>query len=359
MIKIFFEHSIFLHQKNGGISKYFCRLFNDLEKNKEINIDVYSPITINENLTNLVKVKKYYFKFNKIPRFCTKLFYLINDLLNLTYIIWFKPNIIHFTYYNYFLSKIIQSPFVITVHDLIHEKLYDGEFKLKRQFILSKAKKIICISNHTKKDLIKYYKVKENKIETIYHGVKKNKNLKIEKKNFILYVGDRGRYKNFNILLNAYRNSKYLNSNYKLICFGGDTFSEKEISKFVKFGVEKNIIYKSGNDNLLSKYYRLSKVMVYTSKFEGFGIPLIEALSNKCPVLVNDIKVFREILENDGIYYKLNNTKSLQLKLEKFLKNQSSQEKKIMSGYQRAKNFSLNKSTHKHLNLYKNFKTYI
>ena len=170
-----------------------------------------------------------------------------------------------------------------------------------------------------------------------------------------MYVGDRGRYKNFNILLNAYKDSKYLNSKYKIICFGGGAFSETEISKFIKYGVKKNIIYLHGNDNLLSKYYKLSRVLVYTSKFEGFGIPLLEALSNGCPVLVNDIKVFREVLKNDGIYYNLNNKNSLQLKLEKFLKKQSLQNKRIISGYERVKNFTLSKNAHKHLNLYRNF----
>ena len=355
MTKIFFDHSIFLHQKNGGISKYFCRLFNDLKKKKLKDINIYAPIIINENLPNLVKEKKYYFKFNKVPRLCSKLFYLINNLLNYFYILYYKPNVIHFTYYNYFLSKIIKIPFVITVHDLIHEKLYNGKFKLKRQYILNKAKKIICISNHTKKELIKFYNIKKNKIEIIYHGVEKIGNSKYKKKNIILYVGDRGRYKNFNVLLYAYKNSKYLKSKYKIICFGGGRFNDVENKIFSKFGVKKNIIHLSGNDNLLSKYYRLSKVLVYTSKLEGFGIPLIEALSNGCPVLVNDIKVFREVLKNDGIYYSLNNKKNLQFKLEKFLKNKLFEKKKIIKGLVRAKNFSLSKNTYKHLKLYKSF----
>lgn len=182
MNKIFFDHSIFLHQKNGGISKYFCRLYNDLKKYKKNDINIYAPIIINDNLYNLVKEKKYNIKLNKIPRLCTKLFYLINNLLNYIYILYYNPNIIHFTYYNYFLSKILQIPFVVTVHDLIHEKLYDGKFKLKRQYILNKAKKIICISNNTKKELIKFYNVKENKIEIIYHGIKQIRKSRYKKK---------------------------------------------------------------------------------------------------------------------------------------------------------------------------------
>ena len=67
--------------------------------------------------------------------------------------------------------------------------MYNGKFKLKRQYILNKAKKIICISNHTKKELIKFYNIKKNKIEIIYHGVEKIGNSKYKKKNIILYVG--------------------------------------------------------------------------------------------------------------------------------------------------------------------------
>ena len=88
---------------------------------------------------------------------------------------------------------------------------------------------------------------------------------------------------------------------------------------------------------------------------EGFGIPLIEALSNGCPVLVNNIKVFKEVLKNSGTYYDTNNKNDLKYKLEKFLKSQVLQRKKIKSGYVRARNFSLIKNTHKHLKLYKSF----
>ena len=132
MLKILFEHSIFLHQKNGGISKYIHNLNYELNKNY-INSRIYSPITINDNLNLSDKKNIYYLKINKIPRFFRKILYGINNFLTLLYIELFKPDIVHFSYYNEYLSSFIKIPYVITVYDLIHEKFpvyYDMMVKM-------------------------------------------------------------------------------------------------------------------------------------------------------------------------------------------------------------------------------------
>lgn len=78
-MKIIFENSIFLHQSVGGISKYISKI-NQIFQKKKINSIIYSPISINNNLDIKKNYNISYFKFKKIPRFCTKLFYLINNL---------------------------------------------------------------------------------------------------------------------------------------------------------------------------------------------------------------------------------------------------------------------------------------
>ena len=84
-MKIIFESSIFLHQSEGGISRYIFKI-NETFQKKNINSIIYSPISINNNLNIKKNYNVSYFKFKKIPRFCTKLFYLINNLATFFFI---------------------------------------------------------------------------------------------------------------------------------------------------------------------------------------------------------------------------------------------------------------------------------
>ena len=77
---ILFDHTIFLHQRNGGISKYICELNKYLNKKKKRSL-IFSPISINENLEQINHHVINFVSLKKIPKFCTKIFYLINDIL--------------------------------------------------------------------------------------------------------------------------------------------------------------------------------------------------------------------------------------------------------------------------------------
>ena len=123
MIKVLFESSIFLHQNVGGISKYITELNKNLSKNN-ISSKIYSPIAINYYLEDKKKNKNINFlKMRQIPKFCRKFFFFINNIFTFVYIKIYKPNILHFSYYNKSLLKYLSIPYVITIYDLIYEKM--------------------------------------------------------------------------------------------------------------------------------------------------------------------------------------------------------------------------------------------
>ena len=320
MIKVLFDHTIFLHQKNGGISKYINKINQNLYKFKVTN-RIFSPISINDNLRRNQDYNIFYLKFKKIPKFFTKIFYFINNLTSIIYIFFFKPDIIHFSYYNNFLVKFIKIPYVITVYDLISEKIHFKQTVFKKKNLIKNAKHIFCISNQTKRDLIKYYKVKKKKISVVYLGVDQKKYLKKNKKNYILFVGSRVRYKNFNNLLKAFSKSKYLLKNYKILCFGDKKFNNSEIYQFNKLKIEKKIFFESGNDSELNKVYSNASIFVNPSFFEGFGLTNLEAMKNGCPVICSNIPVFKEILGKSVEYFNPKNVGDIKNKLEKILKS--------------------------------------
>jgi len=353
MIKVIFEGSIFLHQKKGGISKYIQKINDRLNKYNVIS-KIYAPITISDNLDSNKKNVIYFLKIKKIPRFCTKFFYMVNSLLTIFYIYILKPNILHFTYYNNFLIPYIKTPYILTVYDLIHEKMRIKQKHFKKSELIKKAKHIICISKQTKKDLIKFYKVKNKRISIIYPGVEpaikyRNK----VKENYILFVGSRGRYKNFNNFIKAYSKSKYLLQNFKVICFGVEKFNNSENNLINKLKITDQILFKTGNDDELDKYYRKSSLFITTSLLEGFGLTPLEAMRCGCPVICSDIPIFREILSDSCAYVDAKNVNNIKNKIEKILKSKNIQKKLSERGYKRIKKFSWDKCTSETTKIYR------
>ena len=353
MIKVIFEGSIFLHQKIGGVSKYIKNLNYGLSK-YSIKSKIFSPITINENLRKKNSNEISYIKLKKIPKFFTRFFYLINDLFTLIYIKIYKPDLIHFSYYNNFLLKFIDTPYVLTIYDLIHEKLKLKQTKFDKSKLILKASHIICISNQTKKELIKYYKIKSEKITVIHLGVEQKTYKKNKKNKTILFVGSRERYKNFNNFIKAFSGSKFLTSNFKVICFGNNPFTNKELKLFEKLKIKEKIYFVSGNDKKLNDYYQSANLFVTTSFHEGFGLTPLEAMRMSCPVVCSDLPVFREILKDSCQYANPYDPKNIKLKIETVLKSKNKQKDLIKKGHRIIKKFKWDDCCYKTSKIYKN-----
>ncbi len=336
-MKIAYNSSIFFLQKHGGISRYFCSIIKEfLEDNKSIK--VFSPIFKNDYLLNVPK--KYRSGFY-IPRYPVPPF-----LKNIVDQIAFKQiqrsnfDIVHDTYYSENLLDYKNKRKIITVYDLIHEKfpdLYKNRNFEKKKKIINCSDEIICISENTKNDLIKYYNIEEKKINVIYLGcnhIQKNfhtveQNNYVIPKNFIFFVGSRLKYKNFNLLLNTFHMSKKLRNDFNIVCFGGGAFTENEKKLFDELNIMDKLFHFEGNDDLLSYLYTKAKLFVFPSQYEGFGIPLLEAMSIGCPVLASNTSIFKEICKDGAHYFKNNDTNDLSEKLEQLVYSETNLLSKI------------------------------
>lgn len=333
MTKVLYDGSIFLHQKIGGISRYIIKLN---EKNRTFGIKsvIFTPISINDILDNKIENIKTFVKLKKIPIFCTKILYFINNFLTLIYIKLYKPDVLHLTYYNNFLLKLVKIPYIVTIYDLIHEKLKKKQFQFKKSELIKKSKHIICISEQTKKDLIKFYKVQKSKISVIHLGSEsKIKKTNFKKKKIVLFVGSRIGYKNFINLIKAFAKSNYLKTNFKIVCFGGDKPNFEEMRLIEKLGLKKNVIFENGNDKKLNNFYKVSSLYISTSLFEGFGLTTLEAMRMGCPVICSNIPVFKEILDDACYYVDPKNIDNIKNKLEKLLRSKKEQKRLINKGY--------------------------
>ena len=322
-MKILFDYQIFLDQEYGGPSRYFVNLAKELILTEDLKI--CAPLHINAYLKEIPKASISGIKFSNkyIKHFPYKLqmmisrfaFEPLNQRIENKFCNKFNPDIIHKTYYSN--NDVKKNATVLTVFDLIQEKFHkqynkDEKYRPKKK-ALENADKIICISNNTAKDLVKYYDIDKKKIETVYlanslPNIKVNSLLhlipKKSNKDYLLFVGKRIGYKNFLNFVKAFSISKNLKKDFRIICFGNIKFTKSEILEFSKLKLDhENIVHINGNDQLLTSLYKNARALIYPSLYEGFGIPILEAMSLDCPVICSNTSSIPEVGGNAAEYF--------------------------------------------------------
>lgn len=366
MLRIAFDHQIFTSQSYGGISRYFFELSGRIENRSGTCVEtaIISPIYRNEYLRKRHKelqTKGIYFPY--IPK-SGRIVSRINDLISPLLFDSFKPDILHETYYslNSFGNKNIKR--VITVYDMIHELFpqmfspNDKTSEIKRVAI-NRAHHIICISESTKRDLIDLFGIDECKISVIHLGFsliseKSMTCLNREHDPYLLYVGSRGEYKNFQSFIKAYSQSTLLRRECKIIAFGGGAFTKEEMALLADLDIgEGRIIQISGDDSLLEKLYRGAKIFVYPSLYEGFGIPPLEAMSFGCPVACSDTSSIPEVVGGAAALFDPYRVESITHSLEGLYSDSNLLEGFVQKGFEQVKNFSWDKCANDTLEIYK------
>ncbi len=270
----------------------------------------------------------------------------LSNSLSTRQIIEFQPDILHETYYSTIPLGYL-SPRVLTVYDFIHEIFYPGNNeKIKAKYdAMSRANRIITISKSTTKDLIEFYPEFKSKIVMIHLApseiFRSPKKYRKVAKPYILFVGSRGRYKNFSSLAAAFSESDYLKKNYELHLFGDQKLSRVELMTFRKLGISNCVKFSSGNNLDLLAEYQGASLLVYPSLYEGFGLPILEAMSAGCPVLSTALGSMREVSGDSGYFFDAENRWDLKNKIEKVLRNQSLRDELIHNGLENSAKYTL------------------
>ena len=358
-MKIYYDYQIFLIQKFGGISKYYINLINNLNPSDEKLI--IAPFHKNYYLENQnVNIKK--LKYFDVS---TKNINLISNYFNKTYTKFLynlkTPDIFHFTYFkaeNYLTKK---SSHVMTMYDLIKEKFYNNKFKdekLNKIKYFESMDKIICISENTKKDLIENYNLPTELAEVVHLGVSFDKSyiesdLKFIEKPYILFVGDRTRYKNFKNFIHAFVQSERLKKDFNIICYGGTSFTLDEINLFREAGIIEKIRQTKGSDLELNFFYKKARCFVFPSFYEGFGLPLLEAMNMDCPVICSDTSSFPEVTKNSAAMFDPNSIENIMYEIENVVYDDEKISDLVFRGRNNIKNFSWKKCADKTEEIYK------
>jgi len=297
----------------------------------------------------------------------------------------YKLDLVHFTHFN--VPIFYRGKFIVTIHDLTlrHFPTYKKNFKnlifypfknlaykIVFKHAIKNSEKIIAISEYTKKDILKYYKVNPDKIKVIYEGVpenfkfqisnfKSNPNLKFQiKKPYLLYMGNAYPHKNLKRLILTFnklnQEPKIRNQGYKLVLVGQEDYFYKKLKleiRNLKLEIGDKIIFPGFiSDEGLDVIYRAADLYVFPSLSEGFGLPPLEAMTRGVPVASSNATCLPEILGSGAIYFNPLDIDDIAETIKKVLINENLRKELIKKGFEQIKKYSWKKMAEKTSKLY-------
>jgi len=351
---------MFSLQKYGGISRYFAGLNKGINAHHAYTSKIAVLYSENEYLKDLPLV------FNNLigrKLFLGKpeLIYKWNKKFSKRYIELGKYDILHPTYFDPYFIRYNKKPLVITVHDMIYEQqpeLFPDSpliIKHKRE-VIEKADAIIAISEYTKQEIIRFYPQVESLISVVHHGytlstTSAQADLALPAK-YILFVGERWHYKNFSGFVTSISSLLQLDPTLNLVCAGGGKYSEEESKVFSDVGIADQCIQLNATDAQLKYLYSNARLFVFPSLHEGFGLPLLEAFANECPVVCSNNTALPEVAGDAAVYFDPLSAESMKAAVELVLNNTQLQEELKIKGRQRLTLFTFDECVQNTLKVY-------
>lgn len=341
----------FVGPQGTGLGKYTEKLIENLALIDKENSYIIFLRNDNWNYLNLPK------NFKKVK--ADVKWYSLNEQLKMPGIYKReKLDILHVPHFN--VPLLYNGKFVVTIHDLIHHQfsessattrnplIFRGKRLAYRQVInhaIAKSKKIITPSKYVKFQILKEYKILEDKIEVTYEAAEDEyahhprhskrsqesilKKYKINQP-FIIYVGNVYPHKNLDNLLRGFKilqsQGIALKSLKLVIVCSRDVFAERLRIKLGELNLNSQVVvtgYIGAED--LAAIFKSAKAYVFPTLSEGFGIPGLNAMASHLPVVCSDIPVLREVYKSAAIYFDPKNTKDIAEKIDKVISEKNSE----------------------------------
>ena len=255
---------------------------------------------------------------------------------------------------------------VVTVVDMIHErfpKLFnrprDEPFREQKQRCVLAADAVICISETTRQDIQRFYGLDSNSIYVVALACsdvfrpldQRSEELRMSTEQpFLLYVGSRSHYKNFNMLIQAY--SVWLHRKEVALVVVGKPWTADEVRRLMEWRIQDRVhLLEDVDDEELCRLYNQTAAFVYPSLYEGFGIPLLEALACGCPVIASRIPSTIEVAGDCPIYFEAGDVDDLVHVFDVALAEGRNSER-VQAGFEQVKCYSWDKTAKQTLDVY-------
>ena len=289
-----------------------------------------------------------------------------------------KPDIYH--YPNFDLPVFQPYNSIFTVHDLTYLKHHDlymngrwiKNFYTKAIMNLGarKSKKIIAVSSSTKNDLLEILKVPEHKVAVIHEGLDEsylngslsnnksnffNKNGLNDRDEYFLFIGERRPHKNLVRLIEAFSIFKQKTPNKIKLVIGGKKYAsyDEPERKAQELNLTNEVFFLGYiPEGDLQHLYKNARCFVFISIYEGFGIPILEAMACGTPIITSNISSMPEVAGNAALTVNPYNVDEIAEAMNKITYNVTISQRLVDTGLKRVKNFSWNNAAEKTLELY-------
>jgi glycosyltransferase involved in cell wall biosynthesis len=346
-MKIAFDSQIFATQHHGGISRAHARLATALAAAGEA-ARIIAPFHINAYLDGAPH------SGTALPdsRWNRRAARLGNAIFEPLAMARFAPNIVQETYYRAAQPSARRARSVVMVYDMIHE-LFPDSFPAgdpttaRKAAAIARADHLLCISESTRRDLIAHHPAAAAKSSVCLLGFDPPGPGGVAftpDRPFLLFVGQRGGYKNFAGLLAAYAASPALRAEFDLLAVGGGAFTAEESTEIARHGLGGNVHQRAADDRMLQACYAAATVFIYPSLYEGFGIPPLEAMAAGTPVVAMNASSVPEVCGPAAAYAQPDDPASLQQALESVALSPVTAAALVAAGHERLKLFSWERS---------------
>lgn len=353
----------------SGAKQRFLKLYSELVRNskKKNFLIIYTSFEDVKNYFNFPNVtfKKNSFYQDSYLRKIISVFYVYLFILSN------KKKIIATEYFTLPFFNPSNCKSVFTIHDL--RRIYFSNtfykkiiYKIFFKFFLSKAKKIIVVSEAIKKEILHYFN--NLKVKVIYNTIDpklftkiSNRQINLIKKKynlpskFIITVGHQEKRKNYLRLIKAIKILKNNDKNISLIIVGQKADETENIRKLInQLKLNSNIkIFSNLDDFEVRCFYKLADIFVFPSLYEGFGIPILESMAAKTPMAISNTEVFKEITLGKSVYFDPFDPLSIATKINYVSSEKSVKRQLVNFGNKRLKAFTLNTQRKNIINLYR------
>lgn len=374
-MRVLFDHQIFSYQSHGGISRYFAELLRWLPMQRGVEVELALRHTANEHLAGMPgRPSRDVLPFlDGASRLRLLARYVPNRRFSNARIRRGAYDVFHPTFFDpAFLRPLDGRPFVLTLHDLtpvvfpelfprrgLYGRLVTGRWIESMGVLAAKAARIIAISASTKADAVRHFGLDAAKITVIHLGISLNPDLSADlpgvdlSRPYLLFVGGRSGYKNFAAFTRAVAPLLQSHRELGVVCVGGGPFCADERSLLLQTGCGDRFAQVGATDAQLATLYRHARALVFPSRYEGFGLPIVEAFSCGCPCVVSAASSFPEIAGDAAVYFDPDDVGSMGGAIATVLGDPSLRESLIARGAVRANLFSWEETARRTLAVYR------
>lgn len=352
-LRVLYDFVIFRMERRGGISRYIAELARRLAGVDGVETTIFAGLHDNDFLADreFTRGVRLVGRRSRSAMARSSIGGAVDYAAMRAYQ-WIasRHSIYHPSYYPRSLRVPRGARVVATVYDMIHERLpqfHAGDpTPARKRALVEAADVVLCISETTARDLTSIYGIDPARIRVTYLGAASGPltprpvtRVAIGKgRPYVLYVGRRSGYKNFRILLESYIASAPLRGAVGLVAVGGGEWTGEERALLRRAGPEVRVIRIDANEAELQALYEGALALVVPSLYEGFGLPVVEAMRAGCPVVANARGSLPEIVGDAGLVAELDPAVLAAL-LQRLLGDEMLRARLRDAGHERARRF--------------------